>query len=176
LVFSESLELIDNEDLTLSNFPPLFPNAYLKSSRHFLDVLTICAENSVPMAGVVSDELIYEGAVLLQDVAMLMANSYAIQKHGAVLVLSIPERDYSLAVVSRLIEVDNVKIIYSFVEADPEDIAKVLVTLKINQTDVSRTIATLERYNYVIAQKFHESNFPEWEKERLDSFMRFLNV
>jgi acetoin utilization protein AcuB len=60
---------------------------------------------------------------------------------------------------------------------DPLDKGKIKLTLKINQEDLSRVIATLERFNYRIIARYQESRTdPNNEKERLDMLMRYLNI
>jgi hypothetical protein len=51
-----------------------------------------------------------------------------------------------------------------------------LVTLKINQIDISRIIATFERFNYEIAAKYHQAlAFDDVEQERLGLLFKYLS-
>jgi hypothetical protein len=81
-----------------------------------------------------------------------------------------------MAEISRLIEADDAKILGSYLSQDYKDPNYVYVTLKINKEDLSTVIATLERFNYKIIAKFHESINIGTERERLDNLLNFLNI
>jgi hypothetical protein len=60
---------------------------------------------------------------------------------------------------------------------DPLDKGKIKLTLKINQEDLSRIVATLERFGYRVIARYQENRTdPTNEKERLDMLMRYLNI
>ena len=51
------------------------------------------------------------------------------------------------------------------------------VKLKINQEDLSRIVATLERFGYRVIARYQENRTDaNNEKERLDMLMRYLNI
>jgi DNA-binding winged helix-turn-helix (wHTH) protein len=52
----------------------------------------------------------------------------------------------------------------------------VKVTLKLDKLDVSRVVATLERFGYNVIAKFQEIETIDHDKERLDMFFKFLNI
>jgi len=101
---------------------------------------------------------------------------FANQATGGILVLSLKEIDYSLAEISRLIESNETKILSSFVAVDEYDSAMIKLTLKLNKTDLSRVIATLERFSYKIIAQFQETELLSNDKERLDLLLRYLNI
>jgi hypothetical protein len=84
--------------------------------------------------------------------------------------------DYSLAEISRLIEENHAKILSSMVKEDPLDHGKIRLTLKINQLDLSRIVATLERFGYKVIGRYHESTPMGTEKERIDMLLRYLDI
>jgi hypothetical protein len=50
------------------------------------------------------------------------------------------------------------------------------LTLKINKTDLSSIIATLERFDYKIIAKFEDSKMDSSDKERLDILFKYLDI
>jgi len=95
---------------------------------------------------------------------------------GSILVLSMNFSDYSLAEISRLIEENHAKILSSIIKEDPLDPGKVRLTLKVNQADMSRIVATLERFGYKVIGRYQESKPIENEKERIDMLLRYLDI
>jgi acetoin utilization protein AcuB len=95
---------------------------------------------------------------------------------GAILVLSMKYVDYSLSEISRLIEENHAKILSSIIKEDPLDPGKIRLTLKINQVDMSRIVATLERFNYKVIGRYQETKPVENERERIDMLLRYLDI
>lgn len=150
-------------------------NCYVSPHAHFYDILKVAGDNKMEMVGVV-DSQHYVGVITVQDTISSFAQSAAIQMPGAILVLSMNFIDYSLTEISRLIEENNAKILSSIVKEDTVETGKILLTLKINQTDPSRAVATLERFGYKVIARYQEPKPTGSEKERIDMLLRFLDV
>ena len=90
--------------------------------------------------------------------------------------LSMDLIDYSLAEICRYIEENNAKVLGSTLVEDPMDKGKIKLTLKINQDDLSRIVATLERFGYRVIARYRETKREDEGKERIDLLMRYLNI
>ena len=153
------LDLLDDH-IALEEIAPRFEKAFVRESQHFLDVLRSCKINDVSLTAVLNDSNSYLGAVSLQDVAKMLSKGYSIQSPGSTLVISMPERDYSLSQIARLAESNGVKILHSYIDTDPDDALKIFLTIRLNQVDPSRVIATFERFGYAITEQYGEVNAP----------------
>ena len=154
--------------------PEIFP--ILGLDAHIFDVFGMCALHGINMVALLDDDNNYQGAITLKDAAAAFAQSYSITVKGGMLLIKMYDRDYSMAQISRLVEAEGVRIIASYIEPDKNDVSKILVFMKFNQEDLSRIVATLERFEFNIVRKFFTTQYPSLEKERLDSLLRFLNV
>ncbi|MFM8913891.1 MAG: cbs domain containing protein, partial [Flammeovirgaceae bacterium] len=112
----------------------------------------------------------------LQDILATFAQSASVQMPGAIIVLSMDLVDYSLAEISRYVEENNAKIISSTMVEDPMDKGKIKLTLKINQVDIKRIVATLERFNYWVIARYKETKHEDHEKEKIDLLLRYLEI
>src|SRR5688500_8397182 len=104
------------------------------------------------------------------------AQTYAVQIPGGIILLSMNHADYSLSEISRLIEENHAKILSSIVKEDPLDSVKLRLTLKINQLDLSRIVATLERFGYKVIGRYHETKPIGDDRERIDMLLRYLDI
>ena len=52
----------------------------------------------------------------------------------------------------------------------------ILVTLKINKSDLGRIIATFERYDYDVYSSFHQTTLPDIDQERLNMLLKYLSI
>lgn len=170
------LESNDIERL-LSSFQLEGATCTVSPDAHFYDVLRVAGDHHLNMVSVVNEERLYQGVITVQDVMASFAQTAAVQMPGGILVLSMNLVDYSLAEISRYVEENNAKIISSNLVEDPLDKGRIKLTIKINQPDLSRIVATLERFGYRVIGRYQENRRDAGhEKERLEMLMRYLNI
>lgn len=174
---SEEIILEANEiDKKLKEFNLFGQNCIVQLHSHFYDILKIAAENKMQMVAVLNEDQTYCGVITVQDTLTSFAQTAAVQMPGGILVLSMNYADYSLAEISRLIEENHAKILSSIMKEDPLDKGKIRLTLKVNQVDLSRIVATLERFNYRVIGKYQETQPVSSQKERIDMLLRYLDI
>jgi len=174
---SEEIILESNEDSKkLEEYELFGQRCVVGMESHFYDIIRVANENKMQMVAVVDDQKKYHGIITVQDIMASFAQTAAVQMPGGILVLSMDLIDYSLAEISRYVEENNAKVISSSLIEDPLDKGKIKVTLKINQTDLSRIVATLERFSYRVIGRYQESRAPEAERERLDLLLKYLDI
>jgi DNA-binding MarR family transcriptional regulator len=100
----------------------------------------------------------------------------AFQSEGGILVIAVSVNDYSLSEISRLVESNQAKILSVIVESDPYSPQRLFVHLKINEKDLSRIVATLERFEYQVIEVHQTTNTISLDKERLDMLMKYLGI
>jgi len=160
------------EDVPL--LPPQDTSVY--SSQHFYNVLRQANNYDLQWIAVVDEEQKLVGLVRVQDAIKQFISSYAMQEKGAIILLSMPARDYSLTHISRLVEENNAKIISVNVGVDEKDPQQLLVTIKTDKPDVSRIVATLERFNYHVVATFHSAELAQIDRSRLELLLRYLDI
>jgi CBS domain-containing protein len=174
---SEEIILETNDiEKKLGDFELVGRSCFVHMSSHFYDILKVAADNKLQMVCVLDDEEIYAGVITVQDTLTSFAQTAAVQMPGAILVLSMNYNDYSLAEISRLIEENRARILSSIVKEDPLDPGKIRLTLKLNELELSRIVATLERFNYKVIGRYQETKPLGTEKERIDMLLRYLDI
>src|SRR5688572_29907062 len=174
---SEEIILETNDiEKQVKDFDLVGQNCYVHLDTHFYDILKIAANNKLQMVAVLNQDQTYCGVITIQDTLTSFAQTAAVQLPGGILVLSMNHTDYSLAEISRLIEENHAKILSSIVKEDPLDPVKLRLTLKINQQDLSRVVATLERFNYKVIGRYHETKPMGDDRERIDMLLRYLDI
>lgn len=148
----------------------------VRQDQHFYEIIKALSDCDQSMVAVVSDQEEFMGVVDSSALVDFFAGTTAVQSPGGIIELSIKQIDYSLTEITRLIEADGVKVMGCFLRNDPYDPAKIKVTLKLDKKDVTRTVATLERFNYHVQALFQEELVDSHEKERLDALLKYLNM
>jgi len=144
-------------------------------NEHVFEIIKIMGDHRLTVIPVVDAEGKYLGLVQQNDVLRYFAHTASLTEHGAVLVLEMPRRDYSLSSIARIFEEEKVNILSTFVTStsNPE---RVELTLKLDRPDLSRAIASLERHEYEVKETFGETDRSELLRDRYDALMHYLNV
>jgi acetoin utilization protein AcuB len=171
-----SLVELNDRNLTLEQVKLDYQELYVMHFQHFYDVMEAAIKNKIQVVPVLDEEQEYMGIITINDTLAAFGQMSALQGQGSILVLSMPERDYSLSQISRLIEEENVKILSAYVSPDELDPFQMKLTLKLNTSDLSRIIATLERFQYRITAQFNDGSKYDVGKDRLDMLFKYLDI
>jgi len=174
---SEEIIMESNDiEKSVGSFTLVGSGCTVSMESHFFDILRVAGEHKLNMVAVLNEHGKYAGIITVQDVMASFAQTASVQMPGGILVLSMDLIDYSLAEISRYVEENNAKVISSTMVEDGIDPGKIKVTLKINQLDLSRIVATLERFGYRVIGRYQEATRDDDSKERLDMLMKYLNM
>ncbi|WP_018342477.1 CBS domain-containing protein [Cytophaga aurantiaca] len=176
IIDEESILEKNNPNLPISEYPLSYKDVTVKSNSHYYDVINLASKNQLELMPVVGEANEYLGVISVNETSVAIAKMFASQGPGGIIVLAMKEIDYSLAQISRLIEANDTKILSVFVTDDSKKDSYIRVTLKLNRVDLTRVIATLERYDYKIIAQFQESDVENYDKDRLDMLFKYLNI
>jgi acetoin utilization protein AcuB len=149
--------------------------AFSQDDDHIFEILQLLANNHLTAIPVVDKNLNYIGVISQQALINFFAQSYSFKDPGSIVVIKMEERDYSLGEISRVIELENVRILSTFITY-ADDKSSIFLTMKLNTQDLTNILTTLRRYNYDIYSSFTEADFIDNLKERYDALMSYLNV
>lgn len=176
-IVSEDI-LFDISDTTqpLSRIIIQHEDVFAVEDNHPYELLRLVTQFSLDVIPVVNENKNVTGTILVRDLVERFVSELGIQEKGAVLVLKIAERDYSLSEISRLIESNGTKVLSSYYSSSeslhPADTS--LLTLKLNRTNINPIIATLERFGYDIEEAHANDPIESVDQERLDMLLRYL--
>lgn len=173
--FKSDYKKHNTEELIL-NSPLKCSGCWVYSDKALFEVVRITSENQISMAAVLDRNKSYMGIVTVEDAVSAYADSLSIKTQGAVLVLSLPYKDYQLSEIARLVESENAQIINSFLTQDPLDEQDIKLTLKLNKSDLRYVKATLERFGYKVIDHYQEETGITGEEDRIGNLLRFLDI
>lgn len=153
----------------------LLRRAAVMEDEHIFEVMRMMGDMRLTVIPVVDAEGNYQGLISQNDLLRFFANTASFTEQGAVLVLQMPRRDYTMSAISHIIEDENVKILSAFVTSAP-DPEQVELTLKLDRSDLSRVIASLERHDYIVKETFGELERSDFIRDRYDALMHYLNL
>ena len=147
----------------------------VQNTDHVFEVMRIMGDNRLTVIPVVDQQGNYQGLIAQNDLLRYFANSASFTEPGGVLVLEMARRDYSMGTIARIVEEEDAKILSSFITSGSNQ-ETLELTVKVNRQELSRIIASLERYDFVVKQSFTELDYADTLQERYDSLMNYLNI
>ncbi|GAB4047741.1 CBS domain-containing protein [Spirosoma litoris] len=177
-IVSEELLLdVADDERSLGNILRLFEQTYVHEDQHLFEVLGLVIQQQMEVVAVLNEGQEFMGTISVTELLKQFGQELGVQEVGAILILNINERDYSLTEISRLVESNNVKIISSFFSSAAYGMPdRSRLTLKLNRRDITPVISTLERFGYQIEAAFANAPVESIDQERLDSLLRYLNT
>jgi len=168
-------DVADSSD-ALSKIIIQHKDIFASEDQHPYELLRLVNQFGLLIIPVLHEDRTFAGSILVNDLVEHFVNELGVQEKGAVIVLKIAERSYSLSEISRLIESNGTKILSSYYSSgetyNPANEAR--LTLKLNRTHITPVIATLERFGYEIEEAHANDPIESVDQERLDMLLRYL--
>ncbi len=162
-------EPLGNHELALSNL-------HVKSYQHVFDVLRVMTDHKLTLIPVVKESGEYLGCITRKEVLESIARISSVKDPGAIVILEMFQRDYSLAKIAQIVESEDGKILNLYINTHEDDPLMMDLTLKINRSDLSAIKSALLRFDFKIKALYHESQFDDELKDRFDALMNYLNM
>jgi acetoin utilization protein AcuB len=175
LVSEDDLLNIADHGTLLSDAAVNMLNVFIPNNAHTYDVIRLLSQLKLTAVPVLDQQKNYLGLVTINNMVNAVAEQYAVNEPGGIIVLEISNRDNSLAHIAQIVEADNAQILSSYVNSF-EDSTRLEVTLKVNKTEITSLVASFERYDYQVKEVYNNTQIDDGSQERYDSFMNYLNV
>jgi acetoin utilization protein AcuB len=175
LVSEDELIEVRDQQTPIGSLSLAIINSFVFEDAHIFDVVRIFNQLQLSLVPVLDVHKNYLGVVSINNLLAYTAETYSVKEPGGIIVLSITNRNNSLAHMAQIVEADNAQILSSYISSFP-DSTKLDVTLKINKTELSGIIASFERYNYEVKAVFNNTQDNDGSEDRFNSFMNYLNV
>lgn len=177
-VISEELLMdVSDDERPLSDVMRLFEETYVFENQHLFEILGLVLQNRMDVVAVLNENREFSGTISANELMKQFSHELGVQEAGAILILNLNERDYSMTEISRLIESNNVKIISSYFSSAAYGMPdRSRLTLKLNRREITPIISTLERFGYQIEAAFANAPVESIDQERLDSLLRYLDT
>ena len=147
---------------------------YVKYNQHLFDIIEVLEKNNLSIVPVLDEKNHYLGVITSRKLLYSIAKSATIQSPGGVIILEMPDHDYSLTEIASIVESNNTKILSSYIISKPNS-TNIEVTIKLNKQEVTAIIKDFERHEYKVSGSYKDEEADGDYLERYESLMRFLN-
>ncbi len=175
------LTIIDEDTLrsakpgtTLAELTKSGVRTFARSKDHMLEAAKKMHNENLTIIPVLDEEDTYLGVITLEKLYEEIISTYDFNSEGSLLVLEVPQQDFYLSEIIRILELEKVHIFSVLVStAHYPDIE---ITLKTDIKDINSILQTLERYSYKVKAYYEDDNYSHQLKDRYESLMSYLNV
>ena len=184
LLNSELIGLISEDDLMETddrNTPvgkvdrSIPPHTYVHEDSHVFDVLQLMSAHRLDVVPVLDDHNGYTGIVTKTDILEYLGMMTSAHEPGGIIVLEVQPNDYSLSEIGRICESNDAKVLSLSITNHPGSMV-LHIHLKLNLREISRVIATFERFEYKIAFVFFDTEQLHDYQETYENLLRYLNI
>ena len=167
---------MNQPDEAIGNHPLTLLKPYVTTEQHLFEVIGVVSRLKLTVVPVLDTNNHYKGVITTNDLIRYIAGISSLDQTGAIIVLEITERDYSLTQIAQIIESNNVKVLSMYITSPP-DSTRLEVTLKVNTTELVSVIRTFERYSYDVKSWITTTDsMDQFYSERFDMLMKYLNI
>lgn len=168
-------DLLDaDESAAVSTLQASFIQASVKANEHFTEILKIFSTTDLTILPVIDNERNLVGAISQIQLIKMIADLMGVKERGAIIVLEVDRKNFSFGEISRLVETNDAYITQLNTLVENEN--RLLVTLKINKSEVSDIIATFQRYDYSVKYFIGEESYNNELQENYEHLISYLNI
>lgn len=174
LISMDELLSANNTD-TISMLAGKFIHISIIDNQFFLNALKLITESGITVLPVLSANNEYIGVITERILLQHLAIFLSADAPGGIFVLEMQREKFSIGELCRLVETNDAYV--TQFNTYTEHISGLfIVTFKINKTEISDILATLQRYDYTVRYYFGEEFFENGLKENFQNLMAYLNV
>jgi predicted transcriptional regulator len=175
IISEDELMQAENDHDELQNLQQSFANFAVNENEHFLKAVQIAVENGLSLVPVVDDENELSGVLVYSDLLKHAARMMNLNESGGLIVLEMDSSQYSFSEISKLAETNDAQITQLNTTTDPVT-GLLLVTIRLNKTEVSDIVATFQRYEYHVKYYFGEELYENELRTNFDNLMNYLKI
>lgn len=175
LISEEDLLDVEEEKITIEHIQDLFLNVAIPDNIHFLNALNFCNQyesNIVPIIDVNRD---FCGIISSTTLLKVIGDFSGANEIGGIIIIETEMINFSISEISRIIESNNSTILHLNTNRDTKN-GKLIVTLHINNRELSSIVSTFERFKYNILYHFGATDIEDTTDFNYRNLMKYLDL
>lgn len=147
---------------------------FVYEGKHLYEVIALMSQFKLEILPVIDGEKNYLGVITAREVIQHLANVFATNEEGSVLVVRTTQNNYSVAEIGRIVESVNAQIL-SLYMMDVAETNQIQISLKLNVVNPERVKAAFERFKYEVVMSFFNVDRIEDYRRNLDALFQMLD-
>ncbi|MEY3323810.1 MAG: hypothetical protein RLZ11_124 [Bacteroidota bacterium] len=165
----------EDDSLPVQQLIQLLPKPQIHPEDHFLSAVQIVAEQSLRLIPVVSAEGELLGVVEQTELMNAVSSFLGLQDSGALLVVEKEFHQYSASEIIKLVETNDAQVMQLNTRSNAQA-GTMLITLRLNRSEISDIISTFQRYEYTIRFFIGEEQYANELRSNYDNLIHYLKM
>jgi len=174
-LISEDVLLDTDEKKSIESLQPEFIKPFVRQGDFFLLAVKRARDMQLSVVPVITEQYELIGVISEDSLFRQLVVFVGTDEPGGIIVVEMEKNDFSAGELNRLIESNDASItqLNSFFDVTTQMLT---VTLRINKTEISDIVATLQRHEYNIRYYNGEELYQNELQNNLDHLMNYLNI
>lgn len=166
-------DLVDlNPDLPLTEVA--YAKIYLININHsILKALRLFSDSGYDLLAI-EDDMHFKGILSMRSLVRSLGDSLSTQHDGAVIAINCYMQDYSLSLISRMVETEGGMILSVWTQFDA-DSNKLDILLKLNYSSIDHLVNLLQQKGYKIQHTISKAK-DDYLEDRYNALMKYLDI
>ena len=178
MVTEDDLLDVEGDDVPIGNIRLSLPETtYVFEDNHLYEVLKVASTMKLDLLPVLrARDNTYLGVITSSALIEYAGDLLAVREPGGIIVLEMLQNSYSLSEIGRICESNDAKVLSLAARTIPNDPSRLNISIKLNIRELSRLIATFERFEYTISHVIFDAEQLEDYRERYENLLRYLDI
>lgn len=174
-IISEDVLLEMDEELTIGELQHLLRNFSIKEDDHFLKAVSLATAHNISVVPITDASGTLIGTIVSNHLLKYVADFLHLQQPGAMIVLEVDPQHYSLSEICKIIESNDAQV--TQLNTHPNsDSGAMVVTIRINNLEVSDIVSSFQRYEYNVKYYSGEEAYANELRSNYENLMNYLNI
>ncbi|KKX48793.1 MULTISPECIES: CBS domain-containing protein [Sphingobacterium] len=148
---------------------------YIKANQHPYDAIRLMTAYNISTLPVLDENNKFEGVLTSLELVKTISVLQSLNDIGAIITLEIGIHDFSLSKIAHLVEAENAQILNCSTKTVPEN-ATLLVTMKVNKSNIASLLSSFARQNYKVIASFNTLQEFDDLEDRYQQLMNYINI
>jgi len=175
LISEEDLLDVEDDKITIQAIQECFLQQSIFDDIHFLNAINYCNQFESNIVPVINRNNSFIGCIPSIELMKTIGLFSGANEIGGIIVLEIEQVHFSISEISRIVESNNATIFHLNTITNPLN-GIMLITLHINNREISSIVASFERYEYHVKYHFGHHQFEETTEYNFKNLMNYLNI
>lgn len=169
-------DLLDNdENRTMQNLSACFTTPFVRENDFFLLAVKKAKDLHLSVVPVITEQYELLGAIGEEDLFRQLAVFAGLEEQGGIIIIEMEKSDFAIGELNRLVESNDAYItqLNSFLDTASQLLT---ITIRVNKTEISDIVATLQRHEYNIKYYYGEELYQNELQSNFFHLMNYLNI
>lgn len=159
----------------VGEYPLIGQKCLSHSKSHYYEILKTLSDHEMEMVAILDADGKFSGVVLTDDIVNELSNTAMVNSTGAIILLKSSLKNYSLAEISRIVEMNGSTILGTNLKPDRDDPSLIEIVLRVNCQDVNQISSGLSKIGYQLISSYNTEDKTFEEKDRFSLLMKYLD-